>query len=216
MKLDDLAKQIIQNGAGTKRYIVAIAGPPASGKTTLTRNLCDNINSQVNSSLCITVPMDGFHLSNEKLNQMDMRHVKGAPLTFDAKGFVELIQRIRLDNDAVAIPEFDRELDAVVFGDQSVDPDHRIIIVEGNFILLDEAPWDQLKAMFDLSVMLIPEEQTLEKRLISRWENYNHSEEEAKVRAFSNDIPNAKYVLANSMQADIKVTEIVDKKIVGS
>ncbi len=77
-------------------------------------------------------------------------------------------------------------------------------------LLLDESPWDQLKAMFDLSVMLTPEEKTLEKRLIARWEKYGHSEEEAKVRAFSNDIPNAKYALANSMQADVTVVEIVD------
>jgi pantothenate kinase len=210
MKLDDLAKQIVKNGAGTKRYIVAIAGPPASGKTTLAQKLCDDINSKVSGSPCVIVPMDGFHLDNETLDQMGIRHVKGAPQTFDAKGFVELIQRIRRDNNAVAIPEFNRKLDAVVLGDQSITLDHRIIVVEGNYLLLDESPWDQLKAMFDLSVMLASDDKTLEKRLISRWEKYGHSEIEAKVRASSNDIPNAKYALANSMQADITVVEVVD------
>jgi pantothenate kinase len=154
--------------------------------------------------------MDGFHLDNEKLDQMGIRHIKGAPQTFDAEGFVELIQQIRLDNGAVVIPEFNRKLDAVVLGDQSINPDHRIIVVEGNYLLLDESPWDQLKAMFDLSVMLVPEQKKLVKRLISRWEKYGHSLKEAKVRACSNDVPNAKYALANSMQADVTVVEIVD------
>jgi pantothenate kinase len=210
MKLDGLAKQIIQNVDGTTRYIVAIAGPPASGKTTLAQKLCDDINSKVSASPCVVVPMDGFHLDNEKLDQMGIRHIKGAPQTFDAEGFVELIQQIRLDNGAVVIPEFNRKLDAVVLGDQSINPDHRIIVVEGNYLLLDESPWGQLKAMFDLSVMLTPEEKTLEKRLISRWEKYAHSEEEAKVCAYSNDILNSKYALAHSMQADITLVEIVD------
>jgi pantothenate kinase len=210
MKLDDLAKQIVQNSAGTTRYIVAIAGPPASGKTTLAQNLCDDINSKVSASPCVIVPMDGFHLDNETLDQMGIRHIKGAPQTFDAKGFVELIERIRRDNETVTIPEFNRKLDAVVLGNQSINPDHRIVVVEGNYLLLDESPWDQLKALFDLSVMLTPEEKTLEKRLISRWQKYGHSHQEAEVRAYSNDIPNAKYALANSIQADVTVVEIVD------
>jgi len=210
MNLNGLAKLVVQNADGKTRYIVAIAGPPASGKTTLAQKLCDDINSKVSASPCVVVPMDGFHLDNETLDQMDIRHIKGAPQTFDAKGFVDLIQQIRLDNGAVAIPEFNRKLDAVVLGDQSISHDHRIIVVEGNYLLLDESPWNQLKAMFDLSVMLKPEGKTLEKRLISRWEKHAHSEQEAKVRAYSNDIPNAKYALAHSMQADITVVEIVD------
>ena len=210
MKLDGLAKQVIHNVDGATRYIVAIAGPPASGKTTLAQKLCDSINLKVSASPCVVVPMDGFHLDNETLDQMGVRHIKGAPQTFDAKGFFELIQQMRLDNGAVAIPEFNRKLDKVVLGDKCINPEHRIIVVEGNYLLLDESPWNQLKAMFDLSVMLTPEEKTLEKRLISRWEKYAHSEQEAKVRAYSNDIPNAKYALAHSMQADITAVEIVD------
>jgi pantothenate kinase len=105
--------------------------------------------------------MDGSHLDNETLDQMCIRHIKGAPQTFDAKCFVELIQQIRLDNVAVAIPEFNQKLDGVVLGDHSINPDHRIIVVEGNYLLLDESPWGQLKAMFDLSVMLTPEEKRL-------------------------------------------------------
>jgi pantothenate kinase len=210
MKLDDLAKQILQNSSGTKRYIVAIAGPPASGKTTLAQKLCDYINSKVSGSPCVILAMDGFHLDNTALDIMGIRHIKGAPQTFDAKTFVKFIDRIRNDSDTVSIPSFDRKLDAVVLGDESIDPDHGIIIVEGNYLLLDESPWDQLTIMFDLSVMLTTEEKTLEKRLVSRWKKYGHSEEEAKVRAYSNDIPNAKYALTNSKRADITVVEILD------
>jgi pantothenate kinase len=210
MQLDDLAKQVIQNSVVLKRYIVAIAGPPASGKTTLAQKLCDDINSKLNSSSCAIVPMDGFHLSNEVLDEMGIRHIKGALESFDAKGFVQLIQRICNDNDTVAVPEFNRKLDAVVVGEQSINPDHRIIVVEGNYLLLNEPPWDQLNRLFDLSIMLIPEEETLKKRLINRWEKQGYSQQEAKVRAFSNDIPNAKYTLANSIQADISVAAIPD------
>ncbi len=207
MNLDQLSEHILKNAVGTERYIVAIAGPPASGKTTLCLKLCEDINSKLDALCCAIVPMDGFHLSNEKLDILGLRHVKGAPQTFDANGFVKLIGRLSNGNEIVKIPGFDRELDKVAEGDQSINRDNRIIIVEGNYLLLNEPPWDQLKSMFDLSIMLSPEIEVLERRLISRWEHYGHTKEEAVVRALSNDIPNAKYVLANSCSADLNLID---------
>lgn len=210
MKLDDLARQIISNSSVKKRFIVALAGPPASGKTTLAQNLCESINVKVSASRCVIVPMDGFHLDNKILDNMGIRHIKGAPQTFDAERFIQLMQRIRGDTDTLAIPEFNRELDAVVIGGRCVNLEHRIIIVEGNYLLLNEAPWDQLHAIFDLSVMLAPTLKTLEERLIWRWQTHGYSAQQAKIRASSNDIPNAKYAVENSIQADITVLELVD------
>jgi len=210
MKLEHLVNRIVENAKDSLRYIVAVAGPPASGKTTLADRLRETINAQYENDPCIVVPMDGFHLDNEQLDKMGMRNVKGAPQTFDAEGFVRLIKQIRAGDQMVVIPQFDRSLDMVVAGDRAVTPDHRIVVVEGNYLLLKEPPWDGLNTLFDLSVMVSPKIDILEARLISRWIKHGMPKVDAIARALSNDIPNARYVLANSGSAEISIERITD------
>ena len=114
MQYDDIIELINQRSKGFERMIIGIAGPPASGKSTLSEKLVEVLEASV------LVPMDGFHKDNSELDELGLRHRKGAPNTFDASGFVELVKDIREGKLPRRIPEFDRNQDKVVEGNREV------------------------------------------------------------------------------------------------
>ncbi len=199
---EELAAQIIQIAHDKQRCIVAVAGPPASGKSTLAEALAQLINTRQGKTISAVVPMDGFHLDNATLDQRGLRQRKGAPETFDAAGFVALVSRLKTANKAVDIPLFDRTQDAVIPAAQTVSPSQQILLVEGNYLLLDSEPWSQLQGFFDFTIFINPGIDVLEQRLIQRWLNHGYDQASAKQRALSNDIPNARFVLEHSATAN--------------
>lgn len=206
MNSDWLADQIADRAAGTGRFIVAIAGPPASGKSTLADDLSKRINMISGQPISAVVAMDGFHLDNSVLETRGLRHRKGAPETFDADGFVNLMRQIAADEARVNVPGFDRSLDSVVEAVQLVDESHRIVLVEGNYLLLKSKPWSEVHDLYNSSVFLDPGIEEITDRLVRRWLTHGHDAEAARQRALSNDIPNAKHVLENSVPADLTIT----------
>ncbi len=110
-------------------------------------------------SCAAVVPMDGFHLPNDQLDQMGLRDRKGSPDTFDAHGFVDLVQRIQATDEAVWYPTFDRGLDASVQDGGVVPKGCQVVLVEGNYLLLEQAPLNQVQ--YDYSVLLKSSLQTL-------------------------------------------------------
>lgn len=209
MRINELAELIIKRAAGSSRFIVAIAGPPASGKSTIAEHLCSAITAKDTDSNPIIVPMDGFHLDNKILNELNLLKRKGSSQTFDADAFISLIEKIYSEENDVSVPEFNRSLDTVVDNGKTVAPDNKIVIVEGNYLFLEEAPWSVLMGFFDFPIFLLPKTDLLEKRLIARWQNNGFSLEDAKTKAYSNDIPNAKSILANSAYVDHTYEEII-------
>lgn len=196
-----LLPEIMARAATQKRLIVAITGAPAAGKSTLAEELCQEINAGVEMP-AIVVPMDGFHYDNMILDARGHRSRKGAPFTFDVDGFGMLLARLKAADQDVAIPVFDRVLDLARAGAAIVTPEHRILLVEGNYLLLNQSSWRELGFYFDLSVFLSVPLPVLQQRLIQRWLDYGADYEAAKTRAFANDIPNAELVVGQSLQAD--------------
>lgn len=184
------------------RVVVAIAGAPGSGKSTLAREIGRRLNSQ--RCPTVVVPMDGFHLDNAILDTMGLRPRKGAPETFDVRGFVHLIKRLQA-RDHVYAPAFDRTRDLSVAGAVDVPPDMPVVIVEGNYVMFDEPVWNVLPGIWDLSVRLDVPITELRARLIQRWLNQNLSRAAATRRAEGNDIPNANRVIAKALPCDITV-----------
>lgn len=200
--IEELADIIVERGTGMSRCIVAIAGPPGVGKSKLSTQLFRKL--QAGGHKPAIVPMDGFHLDNSTLRSRGLLDRKGAPATFDAEGFVALVADLRANTGPVLVPDFDREADRVRQTGLSVAQDRTFVLVEGNYLLLDSEPWTRLQNLFDVRVMLSADKDVLRNRLISRWLNLGFDQAGAEAKALGNDIPNASYVLAQSLPADIE------------
>jgi pantothenate kinase len=150
--LDSLLPRVLKLVADRPdRLIVGIAGPPGAGKTTLSRDLWTALLAHgVNASV---LPMDGFHLANEELRRLGRADRKGAPDTFDAAGYVAMLWRLCTQSQTVVYaPSFDHVLNEPIAGSIPIPPESRVIVTEGNYLLLDEEPWTAVRPLLDLSV----------------------------------------------------------------
>jgi pantothenate kinase len=179
------------------RILVAIAGAPASGKSTLAETLVARLGDQA-----ALVPMDGFHLDNAILDARGRRFHKGSPDTFDVGGLVSVLERLKAGGEVI-VPVFDRDRDVSVGSARVVPPKARIIVSEGNYLLLDDAPWTALAPLWDLTAFLDVPEPELERRLIARWAHHGLSPAEGLRRAQENDLPNGRLIAERSRAADI-------------
>lgn len=152
--------------------------------------------------------MDGYHLDNAELDALGQRHEKGAPHTFDAAGFAGLVRAVRTQMDALRYPLFDRVQDKTLPDAGQLSPDVPIVVFEGNYLLLQRPHWSDLRDLFDLTVMLSVPMEVLRDRLVARWLAHGLPNDQAVIRAESNDIPNAQLVIANSAPADMTIGSV--------
>ena len=162
-------------------------GAPGAGKSTLADALLSELNSAGSANRPVIVPMDGFHLDNVLLDAAGLRDVKGSPQTFDAAGLYSLLLRIASNESPVYVPVFDRSIDLSRAAADGVNEHHRIVLVEGNYLLLDEKPWCELARLFDLTVFLDVPVDLLKTRLLNRWSGFGLSAEQAQHKAEAND-----------------------------
>jgi pantothenate kinase len=200
MDVGKLAEDITRRASAAPRYLIAIAGPPAAGKSTLAAALCQRLTDSGEQAKLIS--MDGFHLDNEILISRGLLARKGAPQTFDADAFVRLIEALRSAENNVAVPGFDRLQDRVVEAADIISPDDRILVIEGNYLLLDHGSWVAAHRHWDETIFINPGIQELERRLMKRWLDLGMSEAQASEKAMGNDIPNARLVIEHSITAD--------------
>ena len=196
-----IAAAIFKRAARSGLFIVAIAGPPGSGKSTLAERLHEVLPEDSSA----IVPMDGFHFDDIILNRRGLRARKGAPETFDYAGFAALLKRIRAGEPDIAIPVFDRSMELSRAGAAIVGTGVKFIIVEGNYLLLDEEPWSALGGLFDFSIFVDVPRSELERRLMERWRDHGKSDDDAHDWIASNDLPNIERVLARRRKADLIV-----------
>lgn len=203
-ELADLAAQLVARVPADGRLIVAVAGAPGSGKSTLAEKLADEI-----GALAAVVPMDGFHLDNAELVEMGLFERKGAPETFDAAGLLALLRRIR-KGGRITYPVFDRTADRTVPDGGELGENRQIVIVEGNYLLLDRPPWSELAELFDVTIWLDVGMDVLERRLIQRWLDHGLASPDARARALGNDLPNARTAVEASRPAEITLRSDVE------
>ena len=201
MTPDALADLIRQRAAdtGAGRYVVALAGPPGAGKSTLAGVLVQMLGASARA-----VPMDGFHFDDAILIARGQRARKGALETFDVAGYHTLLARLR-DEYEVAIPVFDRALELSRGSADLVTKDHRILITEGNYLLLNLSPWTDLAGFFDLTVMIDVTEAELDRRLLNRWAFYGKTPAAARAWIDGNDLPNIRRVTQGSRRPDVVI-----------
>lgn len=201
----DLITRAARSG---QRVVIGITGPPGSGKSTLAEDVIERLNLEAGNGLrAVLLPMDGFHLDNQVLAERGLMARKGAPETFDADGLVQLVRDVRDHGADIRYPLFDRTLDRCLADAGLLEASIPIVVVEGNYLLLDASPWDELAALFDATVFLFPSIETLEARLIDRWLSFGFSPETATQKARENDLRNARLVLESSRAADLLLTQ---------
>ena len=199
----EIIKEIIKRKKKETRLIVCIFGSPGSGKSTFSENLNNELN-KIHGLMSKIVPMDGFHFDNAILADRDLLRFKGSPETFDTIGFISLLAKLRQqpETDQV-IPVFDRELDLSRGSARLIEKSTNILLVEGNYLMLSQAPWNRLQTFFDLTIKIESDRRILKDRLLRRWLDLGNSKDEASDKIKHNDLPNSDLVENLSMPADI-------------
>ncbi len=193
--------------APDRRVICAIAGPPASGKSTTAEGLVTRLNAEEPGSADL-LAMDGFHYDDQHLVPAGLRPRKGAPETFDIDGLRHALLRLRQnEEEAVAVPVFDRDLEIARAGARLIRRSVRVVVAEGNYLLLRRPSWDALAALFDITVMVEVPEAELMERLRRRWEGYGLSEADIAWKLDGNDLPNGRLVAAESRPAMFRIRQ---------
>ncbi len=186
--------------AAPERRLIALAGPPGSGKSTVAAELCAQLGAAGHRTALVA--MDGFHLDNPILEARGLFSRKGAPETFDLAGFEATLNRLRTEGEVI-IPRFSRTLDAAIGSAVVVEADVTCAIVEGNYLLLDAPGWRRLHSMWAFSAFLDVALPELTRRLEQRWLDNGHTRAGATERVQLNDLPNAQQVLEQSIKADL-------------
>ncbi len=195
--LDELLATIDGLAASTPRIVVGLCGPPGVGKSTVAELLAERLGERAT-----VLGMDGFHLADEVLAELGLSDVKGAPETFDPDGFVQLLERVRSTIDRpVYAPSFDRSIEAAVAGRLVIRPEHRVVIVEGNYLLMDGA-WAPVRPLLDLTVYLQLDGEERRRRLIERHIRHGRSRDAAIEWVDRSDEANARRIEATAGLAD--------------
>lgn len=177
--------------------IVGIVGPPGSGKSSVASELPPHLT--VPHSV---VPMDGFHYPQKTLRAMGRRDRMGAPDTFDTKALARLLAHVSERQEPVIFPEFDRTIEEPIPGSITVMPKDELVILEGNYLLVDDADWARIGKLLDLCVYVdIPEDVRLE-RLTKRHVDFGKSPSDATEWVARVDQANARVVEATKVRAN--------------
>lgn len=195
-----LSDLILNASRKSERRLVALAGAPGGGKSTLAEHLSTALTQR--GCRAQVVPMDGFHLDNGLLSKMGLLSRKGAPETFDVRGFARLSAALGADTP-VYYPLFDRSRDIAIAGAGQLDDACDTVIVEGNYLLLDAPLWRDLTPFWDVRVQLDVPMPVLRQRLIDRWVQEGLSQMAATARAEGNDLINARAVQTQALPCDV-------------
>ncbi len=203
-RLTARAHTLIEPGG---RTLLGITGSPGAGKTTLAEALVARVNAESGAGIAVHLPMDGYHLANATLDHLGRRGRKGSLDTFDGWGFVGLLRRLRVETDhAVYAPSFHRAVDEPVAGEIAIPAGTALVVVEGNYLLVDSEPWDQVKALLDESWFCVTAAEERLSRLVSR--HTEHGRTPAAATAWATEVDGANALLIESTRgrADLLVS----------
>ncbi|MET7747107.1 nucleoside/nucleotide kinase family protein [Micromonospora sp. NPDC005367] len=197
-ELIERARSLAEDGP---RQLLGIAGAPGAGKSTLAERIVAGVGPAAR-----LVPMDGFHLAQSELERLGRADRKGAVDTFDANGYVSLLRRLhRLEPTSVYAPAFRRDLEEPIAGAIEVPPAVRLVVTEGNYLLLSQTPWDEARSLLHQAWFLDLDAELRLRRLTARHVAYGRSEAEARAWAMGSDERNAALVTGSADRADLVV-----------
>lgn len=212
--IEPLAERIINKykmSNKSTRFIVTVSGIPGAGKSTITSKLVEVLSRKHNNTVAL-LPQDGFHYYRHELHQMENPQEaiarRGAPFTYNRQRFIDTVAQIKYQPlVTIHAPGFSHELKDPQENEITIDLNQQIVIVEGNYVNLDTAGWDQLGSLSDEKWMVVASLENVRTRLIARHleAGIASSSEESAYRVDNNDLVNAKYILDHSYPADVLI-----------
>ena len=203
LSLADLVERARALAVPGQRHLLGITGAPGAGKSKIAQDILDKLGPD----LAAFVPMDGFHLSNQTLVAWGRRGRKGAWDTFDADGYVHLLQRLRdQEEEIVHAPDFDRDVDESIGSALPIRREVPLIVTEGNYLLTDVGGWAGVAPLLDESWYLQLDEATRLQRLTYRHQQHGMDHEQADAWARTTDQDNAVLIAQSMPRADLVIT----------
>lgn len=192
------------------RIAIGLAGGPGVGKSTLAVQLVEALNAQT-PGIAAYVPMDGFHMLHAKLEAIGTVADKGAPHTFEGAAFADFLERLKASENDVSGPSYSRKIEDVVQDAFITKANVRLLVVEGNYLLLPEAPWDRIKPLLDSAIFIAVPRETVRSRLMKRHaEEGLFSAERNREHIERVDLSNFDLVARSRPRADIAIDLITD------
>jgi pantothenate kinase len=206
----DIIERLVEDAIGLaenrQRAVLGIAGSPGAGKSTLVEQLIARIGERNGPGWVAHVPMDGFHLADEQLRRIGALGRKGAPDTFDPVGYAQLLERVAVETDApVYAPGFDRTLEQPLAAALVVLPTARLVITEGNYLLLEHPAWLRARRAMDRVWFVTAEDALRVERLVARHVEFGKSPDAAQAWVARTDQPNADLVSPTAGTADVVI-----------
>ena len=185
------------------RVTLGIAGGPGVGKSTLATELVDRLNAET-PGVAAYVPMDGFHMLHRKLEELGTVRDKGAPHTFEGGAFAEFLSTLKTATGPISGPGYSRAIEDVVQNAFIVPAAVRLLVVEGNYLLLATAPWWQIKPLLDLAVFIDVPRDKVKARLLKRHAEHGlFTEERNREHVERVDLGNFDIVSRSRNRADL-------------
>ena len=207
--LAGLAADLVARSPG-RRVALGIAGGPGVGKSTLAAALVARLNGDA-ANVAALVPMDGFHMKHDRLVALGIETDKGMPHTFDGEAFASFVAAVKSATGPVSGPGYSREIEDVVQEAFIVAAETRLLVVEGNYLLLDAAPWDRVRAQLDAAVFLQTPRKTVRARLLKRHAAHGlFSEDRNRLHVDRVDLANYDLVEGSRARADIAIDLITE------
>lgn len=201
-----LAERALALG-GSRRALLGIVGEPGAGKSTFAEQLLSEM-ERLRPGISIGVSMDGFHLAQQVIDRQGKSARKGTIDTFDARGFVAMLRRtVEEADEPLWWPEFRREIEEPVAQAVEIGAAHRVVVVDGNFLLATVPPWGEVRRLLTETWFLDADPQPRRERLIRRYVRYGFSEERARAKAEGVDEISSAAIRRTSAAADLTLHE---------
>lgn len=184
------------------RFVLGVVGKPGVGKSTFAEFLSE----QLSSELVAILPMDGFHMSNEKLIELGRRNRKGAPDTFDVDDFAKLLADVRDGHGSdIRFPIFEREIEASIPDAGLIPAQAKLVVVEGNYLLHSAFGWEKIGDYLNETWFLDVDDELRMQRLIARHIQFGKTPEAANEWSRGTDEVNARLIEQSRSRASFIV-----------